>query len=49
MFLHIRLKIPNAKWSPFLERENIFEDGAEYLAKYPRGRKFRQNLSISHR
>ena len=43
VFLHIKLKIPNSKWLPFLERENCLKMGQSILQMYPRGQKFRRN------
>ena len=39
----------NSKWPPFLERGNFFLKIAKStVLRYPMGRKFRRNRSISH-
>ena len=39
VFCHFCEKFENSKWPPFLEREQIFQNWAEYLAKVPLGPK----------
>ena len=42
-------KIENSKWPPFLERGKFFSKIAKStVLRYPVGRKFRRNRSISH-
>ena len=41
-------KFENSKWPPFLGRGNFFGKLQIAFLRYPVGRKFRRNRSISH-
>ena len=47
-FCHFCQKLQNSKWPPFLERGNFFGIEQSTKQRYPMGKKFRQNRSISH-
>ena len=48
MFCHFWQKFENLKWPPFLGRGNFLEIAKNTFLRYPGGRKFRRNRSISH-
>ena len=41
-------KFENSKWPPFLARQNFWKIAKIAFLRYPVGRKFRRNRSISH-
>ena len=41
-------KLENSKWPPFLGRGNFLKIAKSTFIRYPVGRKFRRNRSISH-
>ena len=48
VFLHFWQKFENSKWPPFLKRVKFLRIANSSLLRYPVGRKFRRNRSISH-
>ena len=47
-FAHFWQKFENSKWPPFLGRGNFLKIANITFLRYPVGRKFRRNRSISH-
>ena len=48
MFCHFWQKFENSKWPPFLGRGKFLKIAKITFLRYPVGRKFRRNRSISH-
>ena len=48
MFFHFGQKFENSKWPPYVRRGKFFENAKSTFLRYPVGRKFRRNRSISH-
>ena len=48
MFLHFWQKFENSKWPPFLGTGKFLKIVNSTLLRYPVGRTFRRNRSISH-
>ena len=48
VFCHFWPKFEKSKWPPFLGRENFLKIANSTFLRYPVGRKFRRNRSISH-
>ena len=48
VFCHFWQKFENSKWPPFLGRRKFLKIAKSTFLRYPVGRKFRRNRSISH-